>query len=71
MEFFRRIGCPVLVVDGKESHHSQRPDKQQRLAVVRDKHFAEVDHAGHMVHLDNPGGLADQILQFLYPGGVL
>jgi len=71
MEFFRRIECPVLVVDGQESHHSQRPDKQQRLAAVRDKHFAEIDNAGHMVHLDNPGGLADEILQFLYPGGVL
>jgi pimeloyl-ACP methyl ester carboxylesterase len=41
------------------------------LAVVRDKQFAEVDNAGHMVHLDNPGGLADQILPFLYPGEVL
>ena len=71
MEFFRRIECPVLVVDGKQSRHSQRADKQQRLAAVRDKHFAEIDSAGHMVHLDNPDGLADQILQFLYPGGVL
>ncbi len=71
IEFFRRIECPVLVVDGKHSHHSQRHDKQQRLAVVRDKHFAEIDHAGHMVHLDNPAGLADEVLQFLYPGRLL
>src|SRR5262249_54421353 len=26
-------------------------------------------NAGHMVHLDNPGGLADEVLRFLYPGG--
>jgi pimeloyl-ACP methyl ester carboxylesterase len=67
IEFFRRIACPVLIIDGKHSHHSQRPEKQQRLAVVRDKHFAEIDNAGHMVHLDNPGGLADEVLKFLYP----
>jgi pimeloyl-ACP methyl ester carboxylesterase len=70
IEFFRRIACPVLVVDGRHSHHSQRPDKQQRLAVVRDKHFAEIDNAGHMVHLDNPEGLADEVWQFFYPKNV-
>ncbi len=64
IEFFRRIQCPVLIVDGKQSR-SQRPDKQQRLAVVRDKQFAEIDHAGHMVHLDNPDELALVVAEFL------
>ncbi len=67
IEFLRRIQCPVLIVDGKQSRHTQRPDKQQRLELVRDKQFAEIDDAGHMVHQDNPGGLGDVILQFLYP----
>jgi len=38
---------------------------------VHVKRFAEIDSAGHMVHLDNPDGLADQILPFLYSKGVL
>jgi pimeloyl-ACP methyl ester carboxylesterase len=66
VEFFRRIQCPVLIVDGKHSRHSQRPDKQQRLAVVRNKRFVEIDDAGHMIHLDNPQGLAEQVAGFLY-----
>ncbi|MET0503198.1 MAG: alpha/beta hydrolase [Candidatus Binatia bacterium] len=67
IEFLRRIECPVLIVDGKQSRHSRRPDKQQRLAVVQNKQFTEIDDAGHMVHQDNPDGLADVVLQFLDP----
>ncbi|HXV81143.1 MAG TPA: alpha/beta hydrolase [Candidatus Binatia bacterium] len=66
MEFFGRIQCPVLIVDGKQSRHSQRPDKQQRLAVVQDKQFAEIDDAGHWVHLDNPEALALVVAEFLF-----
>ena len=66
-EFLRRIECPVLIIDGKQSHHSQRPDRQQRLAVTRNKRFVEIDDAGHMVHQDNPEALADEIVKFLYP----
>jgi pimeloyl-ACP methyl ester carboxylesterase len=71
IEFLRRIECPVLVIDGKESHHAQRPDRQQRLAVTRDKRFVEIDDAGHMVHQDNPEALADEIVKFLYPATAL
>jgi pimeloyl-ACP methyl ester carboxylesterase len=71
IEFLRRIECPVLLVEGKQSHHSQRPDKRERLEVIRQKYFAEIDHAGHMVHLDNPENLADEILKFLYPAPAL
>jgi pimeloyl-ACP methyl ester carboxylesterase len=65
IEFLRRIECPVLIVDGKQSRHAHRPDKQQRLQTIRDKRFAEIDNAGHMVHQDNPSGLADVVLRFL------
>jgi pimeloyl-ACP methyl ester carboxylesterase len=65
MEFFLRIQCPVLIVDGKQSRHSQRPDKQQRLEAIRDKHFAEIDNAGHWVQLDNPEKLAVVVAEFL------
>jgi len=65
IEFLRRIECPVLIVEGKQSRHTHRPDKQQRLETMRNKRFAEIDNAGHMVHQDNPSGLADVVLQFL------
>jgi pimeloyl-ACP methyl ester carboxylesterase len=67
IEFLRRIESPVLIVEGKQSHHAERPDKQQRLEVLRDKRFAEIDSAGHMVHQDNPAGLAAAVARFLYP----
>jgi pimeloyl-ACP methyl ester carboxylesterase len=66
-EFLRRIECPVLIVDGKQSHHNQRLDKQERLSAIRDKRFAEIEDAGHMVHLDNPEALAEEIWHFAYP----
>src|SRR5262247_735835 len=69
IEFFRRIECPVLVVDGKQSCLSQRPDKQQRLAVIRDKHFVEIDNAGHMVHLDNMAGVVNLNEMFISDDG--
>jgi pimeloyl-ACP methyl ester carboxylesterase len=65
IEFLRRIECPVLVVDGRHSRHAQHPDRQQRLAVIREKHFAVIDNAGHMVHQDNPEGLAQVVAEFL------
>ena len=65
IEFLRRIECPVLVVEGRHSRHAQHPDRQQRLAVIREKHFAVIDHAGHMVHQDNPEGLALVVAEFL------
>ena len=66
IEFLRRIDCPVLIVEGKESHQTQRPDKQARLDVLRDKRLVQVDNAGHMVHQDNPGTLAALLADFLF-----
>jgi pimeloyl-ACP methyl ester carboxylesterase len=65
VEFLSRIECPVLVVEGQLSRHAQHPDRQQRLAVIRKKHFAVIDNAGHMVHQDNPEELARAVAQFL------
>jgi pimeloyl-ACP methyl ester carboxylesterase len=67
LEFLRRIECPVLIIDGRESHHAERSDKQQRLEVLRNKQFAEIDNAGHMVHQDNPEGLAEVVAAFFDP----
>ncbi len=65
IEFLRRIDCPVLIVEGKESHQTQRTDKQARLDALRVKRLVQIDHAGHMVHQDNPEALADLLANFL------
>ncbi len=63
-EFFSRIQCPVLIVDGKQSPQRQRSEKQQRLAALKNKQFAEIEDSGHMVHQDNPAALAELLAAF-------
>lgn len=63
--FLRRIACPVLIVDGKDSHQKPRSDKAQRYASLADHRQATIDDAGHMVHHDNPRQLADVVARFL------
>lgn len=65
LEFFRRIACPVLIVDGAESHQSRRTDKLDRYQAIDDRRLEVIPHAGHMVHQDNPEGLAEAIASFL------
>lgn len=65
LEFFRRIECPVLFVRGKDSHQTSRPDTQQRLEAVVRRTLVEVEDAGHMIHHDNPEGLAEAVIEFL------
>ncbi len=65
LEFFRRIECPVLIVDGKESRQTRRTDKQERCDAIRNHRRVTIDHAGHMVHHDNPAELAEVIATFL------
>ena len=65
LEFFRRIVCPVLIVDGAESHQAKRTDKQQRYEAIADRRQAVIEAAGHMVHQDNPAALADVVAPFL------
>ncbi len=65
IEFLRRVECPVLLIEGKHSHQTHRPDKQQRMDAIRNKRSVIIDDAGHMVHQDNPQVLADVVLKFL------
>jgi pimeloyl-ACP methyl ester carboxylesterase len=67
VEFLRRIECPVLVIEGRHSQLAQRPDRQQQLAVLRNRNFAVIDDAGHMVHHDTPEELARVVAEFLSP----
>lgn len=63
--FLRRIDCPVLIVDGKQSRQTSRTDKQQRYDAIADYRHIGIDDAGHMVHQDNPMALVEALLPFL------
>jgi pimeloyl-ACP methyl ester carboxylesterase len=65
LEFFRRITCPVLIVDGAESRQTRRTDKQERYRAIENHRIETIIHAGHMVHQDNPGQLAKIVVPFL------
>jgi pimeloyl-ACP methyl ester carboxylesterase len=65
LEFFRRIECPVLIVEGKASRQTRRTDRQARHDAIRNHRHVVIDHAGHMVHQDNPVELAQAIVNFL------
>jgi pimeloyl-ACP methyl ester carboxylesterase len=65
LEFFRRIECPVLIVEGEASRQTRRTDRQARYDAIRNHRRVIIDHAGHMVHQDNPAALAEVIATFL------
>jgi pimeloyl-ACP methyl ester carboxylesterase len=65
-EFLRRITCPVLLIDGEESHHREWTHIQQRIEAIGARQVARIKDAGHMVHQDNPSGLAKVIAPFLF-----
>jgi pimeloyl-ACP methyl ester carboxylesterase len=65
LEFLRRIECPVLTIEGKESHQTKRTDKQQRFQAISKRRHVVIDNAGHMVHQDNPEALANAVSEFL------
>jgi pimeloyl-ACP methyl ester carboxylesterase len=68
LEFLRRIQCPVLIVEGAQSHQRQRADKQQRYDAIARHEQIILDNAGHMVHQDNPKMLAQAIAAFFTRG---
>ena len=65
LEFLRRVQCPVLIVDGAQSHQRQRTDKQQRYDAIAKRAEVVIENAGHMVHQDNPAKLAEVVSDFL------
>lgn len=68
LPFWRRIGGPVLYVEGAESPLRLAPEDQaERLAALRARR-ATVPGAGHHPHLERPEAFAHIMLDFL--GGV-
>ncbi len=65
LQFFRRIECPVLTVEGHESHQTKRTDKQERFEAISNRRHVVIEDAGHMVHQDNPEALSVAVAEFL------
>ena len=65
IEFLRRIKCPTLTIEGKESHQTKRTDKQKRFEAISNRRHVIIENAGHMVHQDNPEALAQTVSDFL------
>jgi pimeloyl-ACP methyl ester carboxylesterase len=65
IEFLRRIKCPALTIEGKESHQTERTDKQERFEAISNRRHVVIENAGHMVHQDNPEALAQTVSEFL------
>jgi pimeloyl-ACP methyl ester carboxylesterase len=64
-QFWRRIVCPVLYVEGAESPLRLDPTEvAERLAVLRARR-ATIANAGHHPHLEHPDVLADALRDFL------
>jgi pimeloyl-ACP methyl ester carboxylesterase len=64
LQFLSRIECPVLVVEGKESHQTERTDKQERFEAICHRRHIIIEDAGHMVHQDNPEALSAAVAEF-------
>ncbi len=65
MEFLRHIQCPVLVVWGETGYRFLRVAADLRLAALARRSTVEIPEAGHMVHHDDPEGLARAAAGFL------
>jgi pimeloyl-ACP methyl ester carboxylesterase len=67
---FHHIAAPTLFVDAARSRvRSQLPeaDIAWRRGLVRDQRSIRIEHAGHMLHFDQPEATAAAILEFLTP----
>jgi pimeloyl-ACP methyl ester carboxylesterase len=63
-ELWRRIGCPTLLVYGKESW-AFNPLEDGRTRHFRDARVVTLDDAGHWVHHDQLDAFLDLVRAFL------
>ncbi|MEQ1566474.1 MAG: alpha/beta hydrolase [Myxococcota bacterium] len=63
-EFLREIRAPVLAIDGGASAF-RVPDHDERLAALQSVEHDQIPGAGHLVHHDDPIGLARRVRAFL------
>lgn len=64
-EFWRRVSCPLLYVEGAESNlRLDGPDLADRLAILRAR-LVTVADAGHHPHVERPEAFAETVITFL------
>ena len=81
-EAYQTIGCPVLLVTGSRSieywtgiraNLDERDtdfyetDQLRKQALFKRADWEVIDNAGHMLHYDQPGAVADVIRKFMAP----
>lgn len=66
LEFWRRISCPVLLVDGADSNMRLGPEEHnRRVAGLTNTREHVIEGAGHMIQRHQPDALAELLLGFL------
>ncbi len=66
LEFWQRIPCPVLLIDGGDSRMRLGPKEHaRRTGGLANKHEVEIAGAGHMIQRHQPAELARVLLGFL------
>ena len=66
MQFFRRISCPVLHVEGAQSSFRlSDEDTARRKACFGSLQEVSLPDAGHMLQRDQPQALAQILDEFL------
>lgn len=64
-QFWRRVSCPVLYVEGAQSPwRLPREEVAERLEILRGKHLT-IEGSGHHPHLEQPEELVRILLDFL------
>jgi pimeloyl-ACP methyl ester carboxylesterase len=65
-QFWARVSCPVLLVEGADSVFRQAPEESaRRAAVFANARSALLEGAGHMMHRHKPAELARLLVEFL------
>jgi pimeloyl-ACP methyl ester carboxylesterase len=68
------IICPVLWIEAEDSRNPERhqitpQDLAERRGSVKTAQLKRIAQSGHMVHMEQPGALAQLVREFLRPGG--
>jgi pimeloyl-ACP methyl ester carboxylesterase len=61
----RAIGCPTLILCGREDGWSPLPRHQDMTRMVAGARLAVIEHSGHMVTLERPESVAAELERWL------
>jgi pimeloyl-ACP methyl ester carboxylesterase len=69
-QWLHRIDVPTLVLRGAADQIVAKHNHEAYPSLMPNARLAVVAHAGHHVHIDNPGGFAEEILGFVPADGL-